>query len=217
MDDARQLGIDQRREHDGAHAVGFTLRVDTGDGFLRLFDIVEEGNPDLLEFDFLELRHQTVAEGFDGETGTIGDEECGAFDHHGHPVILTAVAQAGGNAVDRQVDAAGQSLVGIAAAVTLEQLDLQVVERVHVRGAQFQRLAEQGVVGQQFILFFNRQQVAAGQRPFGLNAAEYALAQLGIGNQFGVARGDGEVGLGQHHVHIGQQRAEEGPGFQHPA
>jgi hypothetical protein len=56
-----------------------------------------------------------------------------------------------------------------------------------------------------------------GPCPFGLDAAEDALAQLGVGNQFGIARGDGEVGLGQHHVHVREQALEERPGFDHAA
>jgi hypothetical protein len=63
--------------------------------------------------------------------------------------ILTAVAQPGSDAVDRQVDAAGHPLVGFAGAVALEQLDLQVVERVHVGRAQLQRALEHRVVGEE--------------------------------------------------------------------
>jgi hypothetical protein len=74
-----------------------------------------------------------------------------------------------------------------------------------------------GLSARKFVLFEDGQQVLAGQRPFGLDAAEDAFAQLGVGDQFGVARGDGEVGLGQHHVHVGEQAAEEGPGFDHAA
>ena len=50
-----------------------------------------------------------------------------------------------------------------------------------------------------------------------LNALEDAGPQFRIGDEFGVARGDGEVGLGQHHVHVGQKAPEERPGMDHPA
>ena len=80
MDDTGQFRIDQRGEHDGSHAVGFTLGVDAGDGLLGFFDVIEEGNANLLEFDILELGHQTVAEGLDREAGAVGHEEDGAFD-----------------------------------------------------------------------------------------------------------------------------------------
>jgi hypothetical protein len=46
---------------------------------------------------------------------------------------------------------------------------------------------------------------------FGGDALEDALAQFGVGHQFGVARGDRQVGLGQHHVHVRQQGGEERP------
>lgn len=84
MDEARHDRIDQCGEHDGAHAVGFALRVDALHCFLCLGDGVEEGDAQLLEFDFLELRHQAMAEGFGGQAGAVGDEEYGAFDGIGH-------------------------------------------------------------------------------------------------------------------------------------
>ncbi len=148
MDDTRELGVDQRGEHDGSHAVGFALRIDAGDGLLGFFDVVEEGDANLLEFDILELGHQAVAEGLDREAGAVGHEENGAFDWIGHGRILTAVAQAGSDTVDRQVDAAGDPFVGFAGPVALEQFDLQVVQRVHVGCAQLERVAQHRVVGE---------------------------------------------------------------------
>ena len=132
MDDTRQTRIDQRREDDGAHAVGLALGIDAGNRLLGFLDVVEKGDADLLELDVLELGHQAVAEGFDGQAGAVGHEKNGAFDSGRHPVILPAVTQSGGDAVDGQVNATGQTLVGIAGAVSLEQLDLQMVQRIHV-------------------------------------------------------------------------------------
>ena len=37
------------------------------------------------------------------------------------------------------------------------------------------------------------------------------LAELGVGHQLGIARGDGHVALGEHHVHVGKRGAEERP------
>jgi hypothetical protein len=141
------------------------LGIDAGDGILCLGDVVEEGDADLLEFDILELGHQAVAERFGGQAGAVGDEEYGAFDRIGHAPILTAVAQPGSDAVDRQMDAAGDPLVGFAGAVALEQLDLQVVQRVHVGRAQLQRTLEHRIVGEEIVLFEDGQQVLFGSAP----------------------------------------------------
>ena len=50
-------------------------------------------------------------------------------------VPLPAVAQPGGKAVDRQMDAGDDILNRIAGAIALQQLDLHVVERVELREA----------------------------------------------------------------------------------
>ena len=47
--------------------------------------------------------------------------------------------------------------------------------------------------------------------PFAPDASENAFAQGDVRHQFGVARGDRDRALGQHHVHVRQQRAEERP------
>ena len=46
-------------------------------------------------------------------------------------------------------------------------------------------------------------------------AAKMRLGELLVLDQFHVARGDAQVALGQHHVQVGQQRAEERPGAVH--
>ena len=55
-------------------------------------------------------------------------------------VKLPAVAQTGGDAVDGQVDAGDHAAVGIARAVALEQLDLNVIQRINVRKAVADRI-----------------------------------------------------------------------------
>ena len=47
--------------------------------------------------------------------------------------------------------------------------------------------------------------------PFRLDGRENLFAQARIADQFGIARGQGQVAFGQHHVHIAQQGAKEGP------
>ena len=47
--------------------------------------------------------------------------------------------------------------------------------------------------------------------PLRLDRGEDALAQPRVGHQLGVARGQRQVALGQHHVHVRQQGAEERP------
>ncbi|MNY00791.1 hypothetical protein D3C86_1332990 [compost metagenome] len=95
-------------------------------------------------------------------------------------------------------------------AVAADQVDLQVVERVDVGEAFAQRDLQRGVVGQQFAL---GQELEHGERAavFGADGAEDAFAQGALRDELGVAGGDGEVGFGQHHFHIGEQGAEGGP------
>ena len=50
-------------------------------------------------------------------------------------ILLPAVAQPGGKAVDCQMDAGDDILIRIAGAIALQQLDLHVVERVKIREA----------------------------------------------------------------------------------
>jgi hypothetical protein len=62
---------------------------------------------------------------------------------------LAAVAQAGGNAVDGQMDAGDHATVGVARAVALEELDLDVIERIDVRKTVTDRIRQQGVMLEQ--------------------------------------------------------------------
>ena len=63
---------------------------------------------------------------------------------------LAAVAQAGGDAVDRQVDGAPQLLgVALARAQPAQQFDLQVVQRIDVRDAVAQAARQRRVAFQQ--------------------------------------------------------------------
>ena len=45
--------------------------------------------------------------------------------------------------------------------------------------------------------------------------AEDTLAQRLVGHQFGIARGDGDIALGQHHVHVRQDGPKEWPVLVH--
>ena len=47
--------------------------------------------------------------------------------------------------------------------------------------------------------------------PLSLDGGEHLLAQAGVGHQLAVAGCQSQIALGQHHVHVGQQRAEERP------
>src|SRR6516165_12629657 len=70
---------------------------------------------------------------------------------------LPAVAQTGRDAVDRQVDAGHDIFVRVARAITLQQLDLHVIERVDVREAVPDRAPEQRVALEQALLACDRQ------------------------------------------------------------
>src|SRR5262245_46286945 len=99
-----------------------------------------------------------------GESGRSRGEEGG--------LILCAVAQARGNAVDREVDALHHGLVAVAATVALQQLQLHVVERVEVGEAVAYRAGEQLVVLQQSLVLHDLEQGVDGILPFGAQARE---------------------------------------------
>ena len=88
MDDVGESRIDQGGKHNGAHAVGFALGIDAGDGILGFFGAVEEGDAYLPEFNFFELREQAVTQGFDSQASAVGDEEYGALDRGRHGVLF---------------------------------------------------------------------------------------------------------------------------------
>ncbi|MCY1229342.1 hypothetical protein D9M72_417060 [compost metagenome] len=63
----------------------------------------------------------------------------------------------------------------------------------------------------------DQRQHLAGQVPFLADAVEHIAAQRRVVAQLRIARSHRQVGLGQHHVHVGQQRGEERPGLDHAA
>ena len=79
---------------------------------------------------------------------------------------LAGVAQAGGDAVDRQVDAALQPLHAFLAlapvAVAAQQFDLQVVERVEIGEAMRDRARQRRVALQPFGLAGDQRQCLVG-------------------------------------------------------
>src|SRR3954466_7817646 len=62
---------------------------------------------------------------------------------------LSAVAQSGGNAVDRQMNPADDRLARVAAAIALQQLDLHMVERIEIGKAVADRTRQQRIAFQQ--------------------------------------------------------------------
>src|SRR6516165_5832367 len=58
---------------------------------------------------------------------------------------LSAVAQAGSDPVDGEVDAMGNALIGIAGAVAVEELDLHMVERIEIGEAVADRACQKRI------------------------------------------------------------------------
>ena len=73
-----QVGLDQRRENDGALAVGDAGFVDAAHGVVGLFQRVDEGQPDLAEAQF-ELRQHRMPECLGRDAGAVGNEKDRAF------------------------------------------------------------------------------------------------------------------------------------------
>ena len=62
-------------------------------------------------------------------------------------LLLAAVTQSCGYAVDSQMDCVDHALIHIAGPVTLQQLDLDMVERIKVGKAVLDRARQQGISG----------------------------------------------------------------------
>src|SRR5262249_30114493 len=88
---------------------------------------------------------------------------------------LPAVAQAGRDAVDAEVDAFHRSRVAFAGAVALDQLDLNVMQRVDVGEAVADRAGEQRICFQQGFLPGDRQQDLDRIVPFGAQPGEHMV------------------------------------------
>ena len=84
----------------------------------------------------------------------------------------------------------------------VEEFHLHVVERVEVGEAVAHRTLEKRVGVEQRSLAGDGEQHALGVGVLGFDARENRFAQLGVLHQVGVAAGDGNVTLGQHHVHV---------------
>jgi hypothetical protein len=69
--------------------------------------------------------------------------------HPRQETSLATVAQPCGYPVDGQMDCLHHALVGIARAVTLQQLDLYMVERIEVGKAVLDRARQQGIAVEQ--------------------------------------------------------------------
>ena len=93
-------------------------------------------------------------------------------------------------------------LIGLAGAVAAYQFDLQMVQGVDVGEAVAHRALQGRVAGQALLVAGDQLQRFDGALPFSLDGRENFLAQAGIVDQIGVSRSQGQVALGQHHVHI---------------
>ena len=112
-------------------------------------------------------------------------------------VTLPAVPQPGRNAVDAELDALHHAGVGVAGAVAAQQFDLHVVQRIDVGHPAAQRASEQRISFQKLLLACDSAHGIDGRLPLGFQPFEDRAAQRLIANQLGVARGDGDIALGQ--------------------
>ena len=95
--------------------------------------------------------------------------------------------------------------------VAAHQLDLQMVQRVEVRKAVLDRPRQRRIVLQAPGLAGDRSHRGLGTLGLGADRRKDALAQAFVFDQFDIARRQAQIALGQHHVDVGQQGAEERP------
>jgi hypothetical protein len=122
---------------------------------------------------------------------------------------LSAVAQTRGDTVDRQVNPGNDVVIRVTGAVTFQELDLHVVERVEIGEAVADRARQERVAFEQALLADDRQQCVDDAPPFRPQPGKDPVAQLRVGDQLGIARGDRDVALCQHHVYVRQQHLKE--------
>ena len=89
-------------------------------------------------------------------------------------------------------------------AVAVQQLDLDVVERVEM-GKRLRIEREERLASSSSLLAGDLEQRPTARLVFGADAPEDRVAQLHVAHQPRVAAGDREVALGEHHVHVRQQ------------
>ncbi|SOT40155.1 hypothetical protein F01_260221 [Burkholderia cenocepacia] len=110
---------------------------------------------------------------------------------------------------------AAQPRVRVARAVTLDQLDLQVIQRIEIREAVLDRAREQRVGREAAFVPGDFRERLRRAFPFRDDPFEHVLAQLAVGHELRITRRDREIGLREHHVHVRQQVREERPGLVH--
>src|SRR5579863_7517147 len=102
------------------------------------------------------------------------------------PLLSAAVAQTGGNAVDRDLDAAQHLLVGVLRPVLLQKLHVHVVQRIEIGKAVADRALEKRVTFQQACLPGDLQQPVDRTLPLAPDTLEDVLAKCGVGYEFGI-------------------------------
>jgi hypothetical protein len=108
---------------------------------------------------------------------------------------LPAVAQSGGDAVDRQVNSGNDVVVGVAGPITFQELDLHVVERIEIGEAVTDRARQERIAFEQGLLAHDRQKCVDHALPFRAQPGKDAVAQLRVGDQLGIARSNRDVAL----------------------
>ena len=96
-----------------------------------------------------------------------------------------------------------------------EEFDLEVVERLDIGQPHPDGMLQDGLAVEQTGLSGEGQHDIASPVPFIPDRPEDFFPEVGIGHQFGIARGDCHIGFGQHHFQIGQADIKERPAARH--
>src|ERR1700724_4412533 len=100
---------------------------------------------------------------------------------------LPAVAQSGGDAVDRQVTPGSDIVIAVAGAIPLQELDLHVIERIEIGEAVTDRARQERVALKQALLAHDRTQRLDPRLPFRSQSGRNATAPAGVRTQLGIA------------------------------
>src|SRR3974390_363220 len=119
------------------------------------------------------------------------------------------IEESGRNPVDGHVNATRDALAGSTRPVPLEELHLQMIERIEIRQPMSNRLAKCVIRAQQLALSGDVENALDGPFTLGRDAAENQVPALGIPDELGVARSDSHVGLGQNHFEVVDEHSEK--------
>jgi hypothetical protein len=107
--------------------------------------------------------------------------------------------------------------VALSRTMAAQEIELEMIQRVDVGQALADAAGEGRVRVEELALIGDREERLARPPKLGIDAGKDGVGEGAIADQGGVAGGDGDVDLGEHHGEVAEERAEERPAAMHAA